>query len=100
MRAENAASIVDGNAAAGILSEIFTGDVTILVGVCGPCGAVAPLGETLVELDEFAAIVRCRGCTHTLLTVLRAETGTRVLIGGLRELSARDAGGGISREGA
>jgi len=34
MRAENAAAVVDGNAAAGMLADVFAGDVTSLVGVC------------------------------------------------------------------
>ena len=91
MRAENATSVVDGNAAAGILSEIFAGDVTLLAGECGGCGTVAPLAEAVVELDDVAAIVRCRGCTHTLITVLRSGEGLRVVIGALRELSAEPA---------
>jgi len=89
MRAENAGSVVDGNAAAGLLSEVFRGDVTMLVGVCGGCGAEAALGETVVELDEVAAIVRCRSCTHTLLTVLRSGDSVRVVIGALQEIAHR-----------
>ena len=58
MRSDNAGVVLDGNAAAGILSEIFVGDVTTVVGTCGGCGAVAPLAEAVVELDEVAAIVR------------------------------------------
>ena len=65
MRAENARSVVDGNAAAGMLAE------------------------TTVELDEAAAIVRCRSCTHTLVTVLRTASGIRLVIGTLRELERR-----------
>ena len=85
MRAENAAVVLDGNAAAGILSEIFAGDVTTTIGVCGGCGDSAPLAEAVVEIDEFAAIVRCRGCTHTMVTVLRGATETRVVFGTLKE---------------
>lgn len=86
MRPENATVILDGNAAAGILSDVFSGDVTLCVGVCGGCGDVAPLAEAVVELDEVAAIVRCRGCTHTLVTVLRGPDETRVVFGTIREL--------------
>jgi DNA-directed RNA polymerase subunit RPC12/RpoP len=86
MRAENATSVVDGNAAAGILSEVFAGDVTSAIGVCGGCGARAMLAEAIVELDEAAAIVRCRDCTHTLVTVLRDAAQTRIVIGTLKEL--------------
>jgi len=86
MRPENATVVLDGNAAAGILSEVFAGDVTTLVGVCGGCGSAAALAEAIVELDETAAIVRCRGCTHTLVTVLRSADGTRIVIGVLHEI--------------
>lgn len=89
MRAGKAIGVVDGNAAAGLLSEVFDGDVTELAGLCGGCGAVARLAETVVEMDETAAIVRCRSCTHTLLTVLRAEGGVRLILGSLRELRRR-----------
>ena len=102
MRAENAAAVVDGNAAAGMLADVFAGDVTSLVGVCAECGSIAPLAEAVVEIDEIAAIIRCRGCTHTLATVLRDPAGTRIVIGMLRELKvpAGDAGGaGVSPAG-
>ena len=88
MRAEIAGMRVDGNALAGVLSEVFEGDVTALIGVCGGCGAAAPLAQTVVELDDVAAIVRCRSCTHTLFTVLRDAQGARVVLASLRELAA------------
>lgn len=89
MRAENATHTVDGNAAAGMLWDVFGADVTALIGVCGGCGASAPFAEAVVEIDEAAAIVRCRSCTHTLFTVLRDEHGARVVLGALHEI-ARD----------
>ena len=88
MRAEIAGMRVDGNALAGVLSEVFEGDVTALIGVGGGCGAAAPLAEPVVELDDVAAIVRCRSCTHTLFTVLRDAQGARVVLASLRELAA------------
>ncbi|MGA7148152.1 MAG: DUF6510 family protein [Microbacterium sp.] len=89
MREGNATATVDGNALAGILSEAFAGDVTVLIGVCDGCGSTAPLAETVVELDETAAIVRCRSCTRTLFTVLRDGDGIRIVFGMLREISRR-----------
>lgn len=86
MRAENATSVVDGNAIAGLLAEALEGDATTLVGVCRECGSRASLAQTLVELDDFAAIVRCRTCTHTLFTVLRQDGVLRLVIQSLREL--------------
>ena len=86
MQAQNATSRVDGNAAAGMLAEVFAVDITTMTGACGACGAVGPLAETDVELDDVAAIIRCRTCTHTLLTVLRVAGGVRLVVGSLREL--------------
>jgi hypothetical protein len=86
MRAENAAVTVDGNALAGLMADVMDGDVTLLVGTCAGCGSAAPLAEAVVEIDEAAAIARCRSCTHTLLTVLRDDGGVRIVFGMLREL--------------
>jgi len=83
MRAENARSVVDGNAIAGLLAELFAQDMTAMDGECGGCGARAPLANSVVELDEVAAIVRCRSCTHTLFTVLRDGERLRLRIGSL-----------------
>lgn len=95
MRAEMARSVVDGNAAAGLLMDVLDTDVTTLTAVCGGCGAVSSFAQTIVEIDEVAAIVRCRSCTHTLLTVLRDASGTRAVIGMLREV--RRPGADLSR---
>ncbi|NYE20339.1 hypothetical protein BJ991_002367 [Microbacterium immunditiarum] len=83
MRAENASSVVDGNAIAGLLAELFAQDMTMMTGTCGGCGAAEPLAQSVVELDEIAAIVRCRSCTHTLFTVLRDGERLRLRIGSL-----------------
>lgn len=91
MRPEIASARVDGNAVAGLLSELFDGDVTVLVGVCGGCGSVASIAEAVVELDEAAAIVRCRSCTHTLFTVLRDGDAVKIRLGVLGELSRASA---------
>jgi DNA-directed RNA polymerase subunit RPC12/RpoP len=89
MRRDEASTVVDGNAVAGLLTELFETDASMLIGVCGECGASAPLAETVVELDERAAIVRCRTCTHTLFTVLRSGDAVRLRLASLRELVRR-----------
>lgn len=86
MRVENAASVVDGNAAAGMLWDVFGADVTALIGVCGGCGDASTVAEAVVEIDDVAAIVRCRACTHTLFTVLRDGEQTRLVLGMLQEI--------------
>lgn len=83
--AEAAAEVarhVDGNAILGLLTEVFAVDGSLIELTCGACGSAGPLGATDVEDDRVAAIVRCRACTHTLLTVSRAAAGgVQVAIG-------------------
>lgn len=86
MRADISTARVDGNALAGLMTDVLDGDITLLVGTCAGCGAAAMLAEAVVEIDETAAIARCRTCTHTLLTVLANRDGARIVFGALREL--------------
>ncbi|MFK4834357.1 DUF6510 family protein [Microbacterium sp. ZW T2_14] len=86
MRPEIATSTVDGNAAAGLLWDVFEADVTALIAVCGGCHEGAPVAAAVVEIDEAAAIVRCRTCTHTLFTVLRQDGRARLVIGSMHEI--------------
>ena len=82
---------VDGNALAGILAPVFAGEVTSIVGRCRVCGSTAPLAEAVVELDDLCAIILCRGCTHTLLTVMRDRDGVRLTFGALGRLDVPEA---------
>lgn len=77
---------VDGNALAGMLSGVFADDPTSIVVVCGHCARSGSLAEAVVERDEHAAIVRCRGCSRTLMTVVAAPSGPAIRIAALAEL--------------
>jgi hypothetical protein len=78
---------VDGNALAGVFVEMLSQDATMIAAECRECGMTALLATAMVERDEFAVIVRCRDCTHTLLTLLHEPTGMRMVIGSLGALS-------------
>ena len=49
---------LDGNAAAGILSEIFALDMTEASVTCGGCGAVAEIGAARLYGGTMGAIFR------------------------------------------
>ncbi|WP_067572874.1 DUF6510 family protein [Nocardia acidivorans] len=68
-------SFVDGNAIAGILSEIFTSDLTARGCRCGGCGVVEPLARALVYLNCPGAVVRCPHCTAVVLRITTTPTG-------------------------
>jgi ribosomal protein S27E len=78
---------VDGNAAAGPLSELFCFDVTTATAECGHCGARALVAEAEAELDDEGVIVLCRSCGRTLLTYVHAPAGRTLVLDGLRSLA-------------
>ena len=53
---------LDGNAAAGLLRELFALDMTVAEITCGSCGVVAVVGETRVYGGVMGAICRCPHC--------------------------------------
>lgn len=67
---------LDGNAAAGILSEIFVPDLTTARATCAHCGAAREMGALLVYAHGMGTVVRCPSCDGIVLRV--ARTGTRV----------------------
>jgi Family of unknown function (DUF6510) len=69
---------LDGNAAAGILSELFVPDLTAARATCAGCGATRPVGELLVYAHGMGTVVRCPSCDAVVLCVTR--TATQVLL--------------------
>ena len=52
MRTGSVSTIVDGNAIAGMMLDIFGSDVTGLFGICDGCGSEAQFARAVVELDR------------------------------------------------
>jgi hypothetical protein len=66
---------LDGNAAAGLLQEVFTAEITTARGMCAGCGAVEAVGA--VSLYTGAGMVlRCPHCDTVLVKVV--TDGTRI----------------------
>lgn len=65
---------VDGNAAAGILSELFVQDLTAAKAKCAGCGATRMIGELVVYAHGMGTVVRCPGCEAVVLRVARTPT--------------------------
>lgn len=53
---------LDGNAAAGMLAQIFTFEMTTAQSTCASCGQTGPLGTLLLYGGEMGAILRCPTC--------------------------------------
>ena len=69
---------LDGNAAAGELSRIFTMDITNAEGQCANCGARRRFAEAHVYMEGPGVVARCPVCEHVVLRC--ANTGQRVFL--------------------
>ena len=65
---------LDGNAAAGILSEVFVGDFTAARATCAGCGSTRAVGALLVYGHGMGTVLRCASCEGVVLCVTRTET--------------------------
>jgi Family of unknown function (DUF6510) len=85
---------LDGNAAAGLLSEVFTAEMTAAVGTCDHCGARGPLGTAFVYSGGPGTVLRCSSCSGVLIRFARIRGRLHLELRGVRCLELPDAGGG------
>ena len=78
---------LDGNFAAGILSEVFVPDITMTRAMCANCETIRPLGALPVYGQTMGAVMRCPICDAVVLRVARTpsqlwldSTGARLLL--------------------
>src|SRR4029077_842687 len=78
---------LDGNAAAGILSEVFVPDLTTARATCANCGTIQALGALLVYAHGMGTVMRCPSCDGVVLRVARPRaqlwldlTGARLVV--------------------
>jgi hypothetical protein len=76
---------LDGNAAAGLLQEVFAAEVTTAVGTCDGCGAVDAVGAVHVY-RAAGTVLRCPHCEAVLMKIVSAGERTWVDLRGLRTL--------------
>ena len=57
---------LDGNAAAGILRQVFAVEMTEALGTCAGCGAVEAVGAAVVYERAPGMVLRCPHCEAVL----------------------------------
>ena len=77
---------LDGNAAAGVMAEVFQLEMTMAVTTCASCGAVRPLGELRAYLQAPGAVLRCPTCGVVQLRMVRAPARAWLDFQGIRVL--------------
>jgi hypothetical protein len=69
---------LDGNAAAGVLAEVFTAEATTAVVTCAGCGASGPMGAAVAYVSDIGTVLRCATCAEVLIRA--AEMRGRVVL--------------------
>jgi len=80
---------LDGNAAAGLLQQIFAVEVTTATGTCDGCGAVAAVAELVVYSRGPGTVLRCPHCESVLMKVVTDGARFWVDVRGIRTLELR-----------
>ncbi len=61
--------MLDGNAAAGLLGEVFTCEMTTTPARCAHCGTVSEMGALLLFGREMGMVLRCPTCQNVVMRV-------------------------------
>jgi hypothetical protein len=77
---------LDGNAAAGLLQQVFAFEATSATLTCGGCGAVAQVGSARLYGGVMGAVLRCALCDTPVLRVARTPMGLWLEMQGARSL--------------
>jgi len=75
---------LDGNAAAGELSNIFTMDVTAARGQCAHCGARKRFAEAHLYMQGPGLVARCSVCQHVVLRLVNVRERVFLDLRGMR----------------
>ena len=71
-------TMLDGNAAAGILDEVLRVEATTTVVTCAACGMSGPIGAATAYVTAMGTVVRCVQCSAALIRC--AEIRDRVVV--------------------
>jgi len=66
---------LDGNAAGGVLGEVFPFEMTSAETACVGCGAVGRIGAQVVYAHGMGTVVRCANCDGVLIRIARHDAG-------------------------
>jgi hypothetical protein len=64
------AMMLDGNAAAGLLHEIFAAEMTACPTECASCGQEGELGTLLAFTQTPGVVLRCPTCKNVIIRIV------------------------------
>ena len=67
--------VLDGNAAAGLLREIFVLDITTAQIECVACGSIGAIGSLRLYAASMGAVLRCTHCDRIVMRAVHTPHG-------------------------
>jgi Family of unknown function (DUF6510) len=92
MSCEVMCSTLDGNAAGGLLREVFAFEPTAARTTCVGCASTVPMGELHLYAIELGAILRCPSCGEAVVRITRTPRGLWLDLRGATTVVAMSAG--------
>lgn len=89
---DDTATRLDGNAAAGLLREIFTVEMTTARAQCMNCGTMGEIGRAMVYTRGPGTILRCPRCDYVLMRIAHGPGRYWIDVRGVRWLEIFEAG--------
>ena len=80
---------LDGNAAGGILREIFPFEMTLVEGTCAHCSSTRAVGELIVYMSSMGTVIRCPTCDNVLIRIVSTKGSYWLDMQGVRVLHIR-----------
>ena len=83
---------LDGNAAAGMLRDVFVDDLSGARGQCAACGMTAQIGGQHLYMHPLSpgAVLRCQRCENILMVFVHAGGRYRFGLQGLKWIQIPD----------
>jgi hypothetical protein len=67
------ALVLDGNAVAGLLEEIFGAEMTVTPAECAHCGYEGAVGTLIVFARGPGTVLRCPACEEVMIRIVQTD---------------------------
>jgi hypothetical protein len=78
---------LDGNAAGGMLREVFAHEMTAALATCAGCGTMGPVGALLDYAHGMGVVLRCPTCDTPVLRIVHTPGHLRLDLSGILRLT-------------
>ncbi len=76
--------VLDGNAAAGLLREVFAAEITTAHIQCDACGSGGAVGSLRLYAAPMGVVLRCAHCANILMRAVQTPHGRWLEMKGAR----------------